>query len=511
MHLRYRSPLHQQQNSNPQSAACKLRTGPWSTLLFYRSSPVTSITYVYFGVAFLILVWQFSTISTMNPVFKIANGHFFAIGKNEWNKQDEDSIGGKTVSTYYTFDEKNKLNLTGRASTNEGEAKKAFTNGHNLGTVNIVNEQLDTGSAAAKVSYLEFKFSAEDIDLLRKHAVILHSSTGAKSKKPEKGSIVNNTKVIKQKTVIATVASYDIRNLVHNLMCFVHQSTVGATPVVFALDMELTSYARERNIPSIAFHPNVQVKSANETATELKNANGHERENRDGEPAFYGTQKFSGISNNKLLVVYHLLKHGYDVLLTDVDVVWCRDMLHTFGNYVNDYPSFDMFIQSNRATENGTGQLNTGFYYTRATEGTVSLFESLSVHSPKAILKGQDDQTFFWRHICRGGHAPSGRSMTGVMRYKVGPEKWETICQWNEKRAVLLFLPLAEFPNGAVRFLTHGSQGKIQYARGLSRERCHRKEVAMWHVNFVKAHMKKGVMVRNNLWISRDNGTCEPI
>lgn len=466
--------------------------------------------YVYISVTLVIILWKLSQDVTKTP-FNIINGQLLPAAEQGWPSGDRDNDERKKFSIYPNLNEKIVSNLAASTTKNDSEARNASIRGNNMLPTNNAHKHQDKGSGATNAQNMLFKFSREDEDILRKHAVTIHRQTSGVDRKANIDFNFKNGNDSERKTVIATVASYDIRNMVYNLICFVEQSTEGATPVLFSLDIELTLYASKHNIPSIAFHSSAQVKSANETYSKLKHETIPQRKNLDGEPAFWGTQEFSGISNNKLVIVYHLLKLGYDVLLTDVDVVWCRDMLPIFARYVNDYPDFDIFMQSNRAAENGTGQLNTGFYYAKATEGVVSLFESLASKSPEAILKGQDDQTFFWGHTCRAGHVPTDQSFTGVIRYEVGRGGWKTICQWNGKKVVLLFLPLADFPNGAVRFRKYNRLDAIEYSRGISREMCRRKEVAIWHVNYVQAHMKKAVLNRNGLWISRANGTCETI
>lgn len=484
---------------------------------FCRWLPLSFTTYLYVALILLIMLSQLTQNMTMNRLISIVRGQLSDAGGDQMRGGDNNGKHGVGIgSMFASLGEGTGMKL--------GSNKNSWTKNSN-GPSSKSEGGKDKGddNAAANAPHMTYMFSGADKRVLRRHAVTIDTSKAGvgtikndKLKQPSmnrpQGKGKKNPAKVKRKAVIATVASYDIREMVHNLVCFVSQTSGGAKPVVFALDSALSSYLRKHKIPSIAFHSDVQVKSANETKTALKTAQGHQRPSRDGVPAFWGTQKFSGISNNKLVVAYHILKLGYDVLLTDVDVMWCRDMITAFSTFMYEYPDFDMFMQSNRPGENSTGQLNTGFYYAKSTDGVVELFEALSKHSPDAILRGQDDQTFFWGLVCRAGHPPTDRSMTGVVKYEVEKgRKWETTCQWNENRVLLLFLPLMEFPNGAVRFRKEDGSRMVTHPKGFYREKCRRKEVAMWHVNYVQAHMKRGVMMGQDVWISRENGTCDTI
>lgn len=507
---------------------------PGGSLRFCRWLPLSFTTYVYVALILLIMLSQFTQNLTMNRLINIVRGHFSDNGDTNDDLVD-DGVGGNRKggrhgvvgisSLFASLAESTGMKLV-ISNKNSSTTSKNGTFTNERVEKDMRGKDVDTEDAAMNAPHMTFKFSGADKRLLRRHAVTIDPSKGgsatlkneqlkqsaATKHIEEKRGRKKRAMNIKRKAVIITVASYDIREMVRNLVCFVSQTTGNAKPIVFALDSNLSTYLRKYKIPSIAFHSDVQVKSANETKTALKMAEGHRQQrtasaSQDGIPARWGTQKFSGISNNKLVVAYHVLKQGYDVLLTDVDVMWCRDMTTRFNTFLHDYPDFDMFMQSNRPMEHGTGQLNTGFYYAKSTPGVVELFEGLSKQSPKAILSGQDDQTFFWGFMCRAGHPPTDRSMTGVVKYEDG----ETTCQWNENRVLLLFLPLMEFPNGAVRFnSSEGVRMKV-HPKGFYRDKCRKKEVAMWHVNYVTAYMKRHVMMGQDVWISRDNGSCDTI
>lgn len=433
------------------------------------------------------------------------------------------NIRNGAVSIFASLGEVNGMKL-GKSDDNkamrnkEGKRNERFAKSKSgVGEKEVdVNED----DMAMNAPHMTFKFSNADKRLLRRHAITIDTSkpgvtvsSTIKTENLKKANMKTTTDKkksvnMKRRAIIATVASYDIREMVRNLACFVSQTSQESKPIVFALDSALSKYLRKYKIPSIGFHASVQVKSANETKTAMRTSTqGRQRPSRDGVPAFWGTQKFSGISNNKLVVAYHLLRTGYDVLLTDVDVMWCRDMISTFTTFLHEYPKYDMFMQSNRPRENSTGQLNTGFYYAKSTSGVISLFESLSKHSPGAILRGQDDQTFFWGFMCRAGHPPTDGSKTGVLKYENG----ETSCQWNDGKVLLFFLPLMEFPNGAVRFNKEDGSRWSVHPAGFYRDKCKKQEVVMWHVNYVSASMKRHMMMTQDVWISRENGTCATI
>lgn len=314
----------------------------------------------------------------------------------------------------------------------------------------------------------------------------------------------------RRQAVIVTVASYDIREMVENLQCFIRQTT-SQDAVLFSLDYRMHDYAIKKRIPSIPFYDYARVMrrpgaKANVNGSSinlktLKNGTVEEwnRARPEGMPALWGTRAFSSVSNTKLEVVYQVLRHGFDVLLTDVDIVWCVNMRRAFNRFLLRYPYVDMFIQSNRASdEKNSGQVNTGFYYAKSNAGMLEMFKMLSEETNQALRVGQDDQSFFHYRIC--GKTIQRFTPLGAI---------ETMCVWKHGKVRVFFLPLKRFPNG----LSDPSGGRRVGALppGFYRDQCASRNVSIWHVNWVSGNMKRAMLNRQRVWIRQNNGSCEKI
>lgn len=172
--------------------------------------------------------------------------------------------------------------------------------------------------------------------------------------------------------------------------------------------------------------------------------------------AEFHDHSFRSLTKLKSLVVLAVLKKGYSVLLSDVDVVWIRNPLSFFAGKTS------IFIQSNaamvlpahtptRIVFNFSGRvaiadhlddqihynsLNSGLYYVPSTPAAVAAFEHITADAHADV--GATEQPSFHRVLCC--------SQRGS---RVGDDACRYIADSGDVIDVVL-LPRLQFPTGGV-------------------------------------------------------------
>lgn len=146
----------------------------------------------------------------------------------------------------------------------------------------------------------------------------------------------------------------------------------------------------------------------------------------------FGSQCFRKFTKLKSRAVLRVIRAGYSVLWTDVDIVWFKDPLpHLLSFGPGTFP-----VQSNEPKSNlpGTGirRINSGFYLARADQQTVEAFEAITAHAATTKLS---EQPSFYDILC----GPKGERVV----------KGKEMCVW-ENGLKTVFLSRAMYPNGAV-------------------------------------------------------------
>ncbi|XP_058102029.1 beta-arabinofuranosyltransferase RAY1 isoform X4 [Magnolia sinica] len=173
----------------------------------------------------------------------------------------------------------------------------------------------------------------------------------------------------------------------------------------------------------------------------------------------FGTKCFQRVTKVKSRLVLQILKLGYDVLLSDVDVYWFNNpmpFLRSFGPAVLVAQSDEYKV---KAPINLPRRLNSGFYFARSDHATIAAMSKVVTH---ALSSDLSEQPSFYDVLCGEG---------GVNR--IGDDR----CFEPETNLTVHFLDRNHFPNG-------GYQG-------------------LWEKrNVTAACMKKGCIVLHNNWIS---------
>lgn len=292
-----------------------------------------------------------------------------------------------------------------------------------------------------------------------------------------------------REVVMITAATHHYADMLKNLRCSILQSSRREI-ILFALDSEMVSIAKKHGISVIPWYLSHRLTSWDSG------------EKMSG-PGLWGTQLFNRISSQKLEIVKYVLHRGLDVIFTDLDTVWCKDIPAIFQSMLSKHPHTDIFIQSNTRSENETGQPNTGFYYARSNRAVLNFFNTLFIKIEKSRLNIPDDQTIFWREACKAGkQLPNG---DGLMESKSKNGTVEKVCRWNNGDMKISYLPLEEFPNGS-RDLEGRPPHKVP--KGYYGKLCRSKRISLWHINFISGSLKERRLKEQNLWLTSQNGSC---
>jgi beta-arabinofuranosyltransferase len=216
--------------------------------------------------------------------------------------------------------------------------------------------------------------------------------------------------------VVLTASTFKYHTLLMNLACRLRALDVNNL-LVAALDEELYRYAFVRGL---AVYPALQDASIFGMANIQAEAG-----------CKYGSKCFRAVTKLKSREVLTILKKGYSVLWTDMDIVWMRDPTRSLLNYGPGV----FAVQGNAPTKseppNGHLRINSGFYLARAEPATIQAFEKITEHAKRS---NESEQPSFYIVLC----GDKGQ-------YRVG----DHACLEPTTGLTTKFLPLDKYPNGA--------------------------------------------------------------
>ncbi|CAI5512169.1 unnamed protein product [Closterium sp. Naga37s-1] len=239
-------------------------------------------------------------------------------------------------------------------------------------------------------------------------------------------------------TLVAVTAGY--AEMLMSFVCRLRSLGLASNLLVAALDEDLYRFAFTQGLPVYYEQVSQRLKGV------------------DSKDCAFGSQCFRQFTKLKSRAVLRVLKAGYSVLWTDVDIVWFTDPLPDLLSYgPGTFP-----IQSNEpnVTLPGTGirRINSGFYFARADKKTVAAFEAITAHAATTRLS---EQPSFYDILC------------GVKGENVVEGKEE--CVW-ENGLRTIFLDRVVYANGAA----HGfwDEEDVEGA-------CRRKGCTILHNNWI--------------------------
>ncbi|CAI9265043.1 unnamed protein product [Lactuca saligna] len=247
-----------------------------------------------------------------------------------------------------------------------------------------------------------------------------------------------STRADQNKTIVLAVAGYSYKDMLMSWVCRLHLLNVSNF-VVCALDDEIYDFSILQGLPVFRdkLAPN----------------------NISYDDCHFGTNCFQRVTKVKSRVVLEILKLGYNLLMSDVDVYWFKNplpLLTTFGPAVFLAQSDEYKITG---PINLPRRLNSGFYYAHSDNSTIAALEKVVKH---ASLSNLSEQPSFYDTLC----GLNGSNRLG-----------DDMCHEPETNLTIRFLDRNLFPNGAYQ--------------------------DFWDSNNVSSTcMKKGCFVLHNNWIS---------
>ncbi|KAH7570333.1 hypothetical protein JRO89_XS05G0089400 [Xanthoceras sorbifolium] len=240
------------------------------------------------------------------------------------------------------------------------------------------------------------------------------------------------------KTIVLAVAGHSYRDMLMSWVCRLRRLRV-TNFMVCALDHETYQFSIFQGLPVFS-DPSAPS-------------------NISFDDCHFGTKCFQRVTKVKSRMVLQILKLGYNVLLSDVDVYWFKNplpLLYSFGPSV-------LAAQSDEYNVTGAinlpRRLNSGFYFARCDASTIAAMEKVVKH---AASSGLSEQPSFYDTLCGEG----GSNRVGDNR-----------CVEPETNLTIHFLDRNLFPNGAY--------------------------IGLWEKKNVKrACEKKGCLILHNNWIS---------
>ncbi|OMO78353.1 Reticulon [Corchorus capsularis] len=247
----------------------------------------------------------------------------------------------------------------------------------------------------------------------------------------------------KNRTVVLTVAGYSYKDMLMSWVCRLRHLRI-TNFLVCALDDETYQFSVMQGLP-VFNDPSAPS-------------------NISFNDCHFGTKCFQRVTKVKSRMVLKILKLGYNVLLSDVDVYW-------FGNPLPLLSSFGPAILAAQSDEyNQTGpinlprRLNSGFYFARADIPTIAAMEKVVRH---AATSGLSEQPSFYDTLC---------GERGATR------KGDNRCVEPETNLTTHFLDRNLFPNGAYLGLWESENVKLA---------CKKQGCLVLHNNWISGRLKK--------------------
>jgi hypothetical protein len=263
-----------------------------------------------------------------------------------------------------------------------------------------------------------------------------------------------------KKTILLLGVNGGYVHMLENMVCRLQELGIN-NYIVAAFDKESYEYCLSKVIPSItAFNHTLSITSA----------------------ADFGSKEFRALTKLKSLQVLKILKAGFNVIWSDVDIFFKKNPVEHLLSL-----KYDLSIQSNAPVaewpdSNGYRRINSGFYFVRATPETVTAFQGIVDHAKFTKLS---EQPSFYTILCGDD-----------MKYVLGRHG----CYNYEINVHTHFLDRGEFPNGAIywRNMTDPLSAKYDTSGAF-----------IVHANWMKGHdMKVQKLKDDGSWVIDENNIC---
>eukprot|EP00271_Cylindrocystis_brebissonii_P019184 TRINITY_DN573_c0_g1_i1.p1 TRINITY_DN573_c0_g1~~TRINITY_DN573_c0_g1_i1.p1 ORF type:complete len:954 (-),score=113.17 TRINITY_DN573_c0_g1_i1:178-3039(-) len=276
-------------------------------------------------------------------------------------------------------------------------------------------------------------------------------------------------------TLVAVTGAY--ADMLMNFVCTLRRLGLRE-PLVAALDEGMFEFALTQGLAVYLERPPEEYfarVAASIAAFRENNTRKYERERR----CIFGSDCFRAMTKLKSRAVLKVLKLGYHVLWSDVDIAWFRDPLPEMydfgpGTFPVQSDEWNTSIPPNsRGVPNIYGTMNSGFYFARSEPLVIDAFTAIIRHAAERV--GQSEQPSFYKVLC-------GENQELL----VGNDE----CFWNGLRVV--FLERKLHPNGKVFDLWKARK---------TGSMCRRLGCATLHNNWIKGReLKTSRFKRKYLW-----------
>ncbi|CAN0896281.1 Beta-arabinofuranosyltransferase RAY1 [Linum grandiflorum] len=267
------------------------------------------------------------------------------------------------------------------------------------------------------------------------------------------------------RTVVLAVAGYSYKDMLMSWVCRLRRLKV-TNFVICALDHETFGFSVLQGLP-VFYDPSAP-------------------RNISFDDCHFGTKCFQRVTKVKSRLVLKILKLGYNVLLSDVDVYWFRNPLQFLGSFgpgflvaqSDEYNKTGKFkypaVLSKSRPINFPRRLNSGFYFARSDAATIAAMDKVVIH---AASSGLSEQPSFYDVMC--GEGGSNRIS-------------DNRCLEPETNLTVHFLDRDLFPNGA--YLDLWDEPNVTAA-------CMKKGCFVLHNNWINGRLKKlERQVSSGLW-----------
>ncbi|XP_075485118.1 beta-arabinofuranosyltransferase RAY1 isoform X1 [Primulina tabacum] len=212
------------------------------------------------------------------------------------------------------------------------------------------------------------------------------------------------------KIIVLGVAGYSYKDMLMSWVCRLRHLQLSNF-LVCALDTEIYEFSIMQGLPVIKFlNPPTNISF---------------------DDCHFGTECFRKVTKVKSRMVLQILKLGYNVLLSDVDVYWFENPLP----YLRSFGPAVLVVQSDEYNTAGPinlpRRLNSGFYYAHSDTITIKALEKVVKHAANSNFS---EQPSFYDTLCGEG---------GSNRLD------DNQCVEPETNLLVHFLNRDLFPNGA--------------------------------------------------------------
>ena len=321
------------------------------------------------------------------------------------------------------------------------------------------------------------------------------SSTGSSSRSNGPSPVVTMEDVLpyvgvsagpsgRERVVILVAVTMSYAPMLMNFVCNLRRLNLSSLLVIAALDANMYRFAYTHGLP--VYYSGPQEEGAGQQGQQ-----GQQQPDAESGSCEYGTDCFRKFTKLKSAAVLRVLKAGYSVLWTDVDIVWFSNPLPELMAYGPE----TLPVQSNepnpKRPPHGIRRINSGFYLAHADNVTVAAFTAIVAHAAASPLS---EQPSFYDILC-GEHGQRKIRGKGECLWTVGDTPQSPITKRSRKPGKQLrtiLLDRRKYANGQAYGYWEGESAGKACAEG---------GCVILHNNWIAgSKSKEGRMAKHGFW-----------